>query len=353
MNPLNLMRLPDSHGSQGHCRVVLTQLVVTLGLCLIAMPHAIGGEIAIEQLADRLRVEVDGELFTEYLYCVENRPVMYPVIGPHGIGMTRNFPMQKNVAGEQQDHPWHTSLWFGHWPVNGTNFFTLPPDAGRIEHDRVVELRSGKDCARAVVTSHWVAPEGETVLTDTRVLKFQLLDEVRAIDWDITLHASHGDVTIGDADRGTMAIRTHPNLRLANNPSEGVTTANGRAVNSEGVTADATAGIDGGPVWGKRARWIDYWGQIEGKTVGIAILDHPTNPRHPTHWMARGYGYIGACPFGLNSFEGKPLGTGDMKIPAGTSVSFRYRFLFHKGTAREARVEDHWTRFAAEATSVD
>jgi hypothetical protein len=142
-----------------------------------------------------------------------------------------------------------------------------------------------------------------------------------------------------------MAIRTHPNLRLANNPKEGVTTANGRALNSEGLTADAAAGAGGGPVWGKRARWIDYWGQIDGKTVGIAILDHPSNPRHPTHWMARGYGYIGACPFGLNSFEGKPLGTGDMKIPAGQSVTFRYRFIFHEGSPMYADIEGQWRKY--------
>ncbi|MHC4185087.1 MAG: DUF6807 family protein, partial [Planctomycetota bacterium] len=96
----------------------------------------------------------------------------------------------------------------------------------------------------------------------------------------------------------------------------------------------------------KRARWIDYWGQIEDKTVGIAILDHPANPRHPTHWMARGYGYIGACPFGLNSFEGKPLGTGEMKIPADQSVTFRYRFIFHEGSPTYADIEGQWRRYA-------
>jgi hypothetical protein len=52
-----------------------------------------------------------------------------------------------------------------------------------------------------------------------------------------------------------MAIRTHPNLRLENDPARGVTTANGQALNSEGMkNAD---------VWGKRADWIDYWGKID------------------------------------------------------------------------------------------
>ena len=135
-----------------------------------------------------------------------------------------------------------------------------------------------------------------------------------------------------------MAIRTHPNLRLQNDPDRGVTTANGQAVNSEGVRGPA--------VWGKRADWIDYWAQIDGKTVGIAIFDHPSNPRHPTHWMARSYGYIGANPFGLNAFEGKPPGTGDMKIPADTSVTFRYRFVFHEGDAEQAKIAQRYRQYA-------
>lgn len=326
--------------------VILLVLLWMGGGCSVRTSSPGSGEIAVKQLEDRLRVEIDGELFTEYLFCVKNRPILYPVIGPHGITMTRNFPMKKNVPGEQQDHPWHTSLWYGHWPVNGKNFFTLPPDAGRIEHGKVLETQSGSGKASAKVNTRWIDPQGNIVLTDTRTLTFQLFGRARVIDWEITLHASNGEVTIGDADRGTMAIRTHPNLRLANNPKEGVTTANGRALNSEGLTAGAAAGANGGPVWGKRARWIDYWGQIDDKTVGIAILDHPSNPRHPTYWMARGYGYIGACPFGLNSFEGKPLGTGDMKIPAGQSITFRYRFIFHEGSPTYADIEGQWRRYA-------
>ena len=61
-----------------------------------------------------------------------------------------------------------------------------------------------------------------------------------------------------------MGIRTHPNLRLENDPERGVTTANGHAINSEGV--------EGRNVWGKRAKWVDYWGTINDKTGGVAIF---------------------------------------------------------------------------------
>ena len=76
-----------------------------------------------------------------------------------------------------------------------------------------------------------------------------------------------------------MAIRTHPLLRLKNDVKRGNHTAKGRALNSEGDTDR--------DLWGKRAKWVDYWGLVNGNIVGVAIFDHPANPRHPTWWHAR------------------------------------------------------------------
>jgi hypothetical protein len=114
----------------------------------------------------------------------------------------------------------------------------------------------------------------------------------------------------------------------------------GHAVNSEGHRD--------GDLWGKRAKWVDYWGDVEGKTVGIAIFDHPSNPRHPTWWHARSYGLVTANPFGIHDFEDKPAGTGDMVIKQGESVTFRHRFLFHEGDAESAEIEKAYAAFAEE-----
>lgn len=128
------------------------------------------------------------------------------------------------------------------------------------------------------------------------------------------------------------ATRDRSSIRSsARDPAAGVTTANGQVVNSEGVR--------GAEVFGKRARWIDYWGKIDGRTVGIAMFDHPANPRHPTWWMARGYGYCAADPFGGGAIGGEAPGTGDMTIRAGESVTFRYRLMFHEGDPEMAEID--------------
>ena len=317
-------------------RMALAAAVLALG-CATARGGA-AAKVTIERLDGRLRVLIGGELFTEYVWRGYEKPILYPVIGPHGIGMTRNWPMRKDVKGEARDHPHHKSMWFAHRPINGIDFWSTYPTAGKCVHDKLLKAESG---ARGVIqaANNWVARDGKVIFTDTRTLTFRASARARTIDWEITLHASHGDLTFGDSKEGTMAIRTHPNLRLQNDPKRGVTTANGQAVTSTGVRGKA--------VWGKRADWIDYWGTIDGKTVGIAIFDHPANPRHPTWWMARAYGYVGANPFGIHAFEGKPKGTGDMTVKAGQSVTFRYRFIFHEGDPTQAKIAQLWQQYAA------
>ena len=162
------------------------------------------------------------------------------------------------------------------------------------------------------------------------------------MDWEITLHASNGQVTFGDTKEGSMAIRLNPSMQLMTTKamkSRGET-AKGHIINSEGVTD--------GKTWGKRAAWCDYYGPVKGEVVGIAIFDHPSNPRHPTWWHVRDYGLFAVNPFGIHDFEKKPAGTGDFVIPAGQSATFKYRFYFHKGDEKQGKVAEHFRDYAGE-----
>jgi len=293
--------------------------------------------VTVTPLEDRARVTIGDELFAEYVFGAYSRPIVYPIIGPHGIGMTRNWPMKDDVPGESQDHVHQKAMFLAFGWVNGVNFFAESPEAGKIVHEKMLDVESGSPRGLIRTSNRWVAPDGKVICTDVRTLSFQAVPGGRAIDWEVTLQASHGDLKFADDKHGLMAIRTHPNLRLDNAPDRGVTTANGQAVNSEGTSGKA--------VFGKRARWIDYWGKIDDKTVGIAIFDHPANPHHPTWWMARGYGYVAADPFGGHTIGGEPPGTGDLVIPSGESATFRYRFVFHEGDPEEAKIEQRYQRY--------
>lgn len=282
--------------------------------------------VKITEAPDRLRVEMDGQLFTEYFFNDVPRPYCYPLMGPGETPMTRNWPM-KNTPDEEHDHKHHRSLWFTHGAVNGHDFWSEEKDFGKIVHQKFTKVSSGKDSGVIQDRNNWVAADGTTVCTDERTLRIYAPKNPheRLADFEITIHASNGDLTFGDTKEGTMAVRLAETMRLKGK------VGHGHIINSEGIRD--------GETWGKRAKWCDYYGPVDGKTVGIAIFDHPQNPRHPTWWHVRDYGLFAANPFGQHDFEKlKDKNAGNLTVPNGKSVTFRYRLYLHEGDERAGDV---------------
>ena len=92
----------------------------------------------VKKDGDKYRIEIDVKLFTEYISKGYNKPVLYPIIGPHGVSMTRNYPFKK-VKGEATDHVHHASLWFTHGEVNGISFWHNGEKTGKIIPTEVVQ----------------------------------------------------------------------------------------------------------------------------------------------------------------------------------------------------------------------
>jgi hypothetical protein len=279
--------------------------------------------VEIKDQGKSLRIQIDGQLFSEYHYRDVPRPYFYPLLGPGNLPMTRNWPL-KEVADEEKDHPHHKSLWFTHGNANGVDFWADGEDKGKIVHDTFTEIQTGAKVGAIRQRTRWVSPQGKTVLNEERILRIQATASERMLDFETTLKATEGDVVLGDTKEGSMAIRLAETMRLKGKVGQG------HIVNSRGLRDNDT--------WGKRAEWCDYYGPVDGKTVGVAIFDHPQNPRHPTWWHVRDYGLFAANPFGVHDFEKKPAGTGDLTIKAGESVTFKYRFYFHPGNERDGKV---------------
>ncbi len=287
--------------------------------------------VRLEPLEGSVRVTLGEEPFAEYVYEDVIHPFIAPVNGPGGVRMTRAFPIQ-NIPGEAHDHPHHTGLWWAHGDINGVDVW----------HRGRMTLIDGPHTVGSTITSTFSvdSDEGPTGVTVVESLTFgETLSGDRTIDVRVGVSPPPGgELVFGDTKEGTMAIRTHPSLRLAPDPGAGVAEVTGLARNSEGV--------EGKAVWGRRAAWIDYSGRIDGAPVGVAIFDHPANPRFPTWWHAREYGLVAANPFGLSDFEGGEPRRGRMVVPASRNVSFQYRFLFHRFGPEEARVQDAYRAWA-------
>jgi len=318
----------------------MAAVVVSIVCCACISYSASAGDradmdtaVKITELDDRIRIETGGKLFTEYRYKNVPRPYFYPVIGPTGDPVVRHWPMDE-AENEQHDHRHHRSLWFTHGDVNGHDFWTEQEGTGTIVHDGFDQISSDSGIGMFRSRNRWVADSGQVVCTDTRTYRFGVNPAGRFIDLEITIEATHGDVILGDTKEGSMAIRVAPTMRVRGK------VGHGHIVNSEGQR-DSEA-------WGKRAAWCDYYGPVNGQTVGVAIFDHPANLKHPTWWHVREYGLFAANPFGVHDFEKRPEGTGDVEIPSGDSLTFRYRVYLHRGDDVQAGVDTRYREYVVE-----
>ncbi len=298
-------------------------------------------DLKVDEAAKKIDVTVDGKLFTSYIY-PDNimKPVLWPVMSPAGNVLTRSYPMV-NKEGDRTDHPHHVGIWLNYGDVNGLDFWNnseaIPAERkdqfGTIYHKAVKEAKSGKGKALLVTESEWKAPDNTVMLNDETSFSFIAKGDIRIIDRTTTLTALIDEVKFTDNKEGMFAIRVARELEL---PSDKPT----KLMDSHGVVTEvkemdntyvkgnyrSSEGIEGGKVWGTRARWMKLGSEINGENVSLVIIDNPGNVGYPTYWHARDYGLFAANTLGQKIFSN---GEKEMNfaLKKGDSVTFKYRLV--------------------------
>ncbi|MGC8668459.1 MAG: PmoA family protein [Chthonomonadales bacterium] len=312
---------------------ILPSADATKELVLPRSPDGGGGGVTLREEGGTIRIEVDGDLFTVYHFAgVEARPYFWPVLAPGGIPVTRAYPMRSDVPGETSDHRHHRSLYIAHGSVNGTDNWSEEPGHGFTVHDTTDEMVSGPVFGRMATTSFWTDREGRRILEQKlSVTVWRGSAEYRMMDVDVTLIASYGDVLFGDTkEGGILSVRVATPMDVRNG---------GRILNSWG-------GINEQETWGRPAHWCSYWGTVQDRPVGIAVMDHPVSFRHPTYWHVRDYGLMTANPFAWHDYTGGRI-RGDYVLQAGSRLGFRYRVLVCTGEPDAADLAGRYLDFVA------
>jgi len=295
--------------------------------------QAHSGDFVVKKTKSGVTVNYQGKLLTRYVIGQSNKPFMWPVIGPSGNEVTRAFPMEKR-EGERHDHPHHRSVWFGHQGIGGFDTWHEPASGrktslGSTVHREFVKVQGGDTAV--IITRNDYMGGGKKLLADERTHIFRVENGQRIIDVNMTFTAEHGDCVLGDKKDAGFSIRVATSMDVDSKKG-------GRLINSHGVTDKAA--------WGKRAPWVDYHGPVNGKTVGVAILNHPSSFRHPTPWHVRTYGLFTANPFGLKSLrQGKD---GAFTLKRGDSITLRHRVIFHLGDEKSAKIAEAYKAYATE-----
>ncbi|GIW94706.1 MAG: hypothetical protein KatS3mg110_2747 [Pirellulaceae bacterium] len=311
-----------------------TSVWAVLGVIAVVMAgSAQAQQLSLQQDDEGVAVHVDGQLFTKYLVRSGAKPVLWPILGPTGKEMTRAYPMRPNTD-EKNDHIHQRSFWFTHGDVNGISFWHEQDAHGTIVHREFKELKAEGGKAVIVTANDWVGPDGQLCCHDERRLTFWVAPGQRFIDFDIVLQAPDDrPVTFGDTKEGCFGLRVADWMRVE-------LRRGGRIVTSEGLENEAA--------WGKRAAWVDYTGRLDGQTLGIAILNHPSSFRFPTYWHVRTYGLFAANPFGLRDFLGDKNVDGTVVLSPRQTLSLRYRVVFHTGDTESAGIAELFKKYAAE-----
>ena len=162
------------------------------------------------------------------------------------------------------------------------------------------------------------------------VLSFPRADGSYVIDWQSTFTAGDEQVVFDRAPPIPWGGYAGLGFRAAGSMRDF------RSLDSEGRLGRQQA-------HGKRARWMDFsgvFGEKDEKPTpgGIAIFDHPANPRHPTHW----YLWDDAQ---LPYFSPALLFAEPLRLAAGESFTLKYRILVHPGPSDPAALEKEYAAF--------
>jgi hypothetical protein len=294
-------------------------------------------QVKITATATQVDVMIDGKPYTTLFHGPDTtKPYLHPLRTAQGQIVTRRYPME-NVDGEKRDHPHHRGLWFSHGDVNGWDFWANERDQkgvgkgrGEIVLKKLGPVKSGKKQGSLEASYEWKDGTGKALLADTRRITFHAGGPNRIIDYEVTLKALE-PCTFGDTKEGVFALRLRKELDETNT---------GTMTSSTGAAKEKN-------VWGKAFPWVDYVGTLDGAPVGIAFLDHPKNPRHPTYWHARGYGLFASNIFGLRDFTRDKTKDGAWTLKPGEGGAFRFRVVIHPGATAEANIAKLFEDFAA------
>lgn len=331
-------------------------LAATLSTLLMAPAFA---EVGVKKGDGTIEITLDGQPFATYISNGEFKPIIWPIIGPTGKEMTRAWPMRKDDPSEKTDHVHQKSFWFDHGDVDGIDFWaetSADPNSERVKREDAAAKAAGKEppqrlwqgkqvqtglvkaeggkVGTIVTTNDWLDLHHgqERMLSDVRTIRFAGDKDARWIDFDVTVTAVKDGVTFRDTKEGSFGVRVNEEMKVERKTG-------GKIISSEGLEDEAA--------WGKPAPWVDYHGPIKGETLGIAILNHPSSFRYPTHWHVRPYGLFAANPWGLKDFtKGKETSAYTMK--KGDNFTLRYRVIFHKGDEKEGKIAQAFANYSKE-----
>lgn len=255
------------------------------------------------------------------------KPCVHPVTTPTGRVLT---------GFEPSDHSWHRGLWFTIKFVNEENFWEESAPFGTQEN--VVEPSVEQIDEQGCVVRHrlaWVRPNAETVLREERTLRMEHRGDAIAFDWSTSLTPQR-DVVLDRTPYTTWGGYGGLTFRITREMHDV------RCLTPEGHTRE--------PPKGQNHPWLGIDGRLDGGPrvyAGVAMFDHPHNPRWPSPFYAK-------MQSGVTYMNASLLFHEPMTLDQAQTLALRYRVLVKDGQWRGeelATESQQFTQTKAEASA--
>ncbi|HLJ11882.1 MAG TPA: PmoA family protein [Planctomycetaceae bacterium] len=286
-------------------------LLTAIALLAACIPALAADTVELDKKQSTVEVKIGGKEFTVLHFDKSQaKPFFSPVRADDGAVISRGLE-------NPEDHPHHKGIWCSIDEVNGIKYWA---EQGKIENRSVELAPANGDPARIKMVNHWLGADGQSVLIETTEVSFFAN---RLMGYDMRLAAGSKPVTFDDTKEGMFGIRVADSLRGK---------AGGQIVNAEGLHGEKEC-------WGQESKWVDYFGNVGGKTYGVAIFDHPQNFRK-SRFHVRDYGLFTVSPFGQSAYTNGKLPADPLVLEPGKSIRLRYGLYVHDGDTEQGRVRE-------------
>jgi hypothetical protein len=321
-------------------------LAGTFGAACILPILLRAASVELKQSDHQIEIVIGGKPFTTYYFSPEiAKAYLMPLQTAGGYIISRPFPVGNDASTGDPTassfEPHQRPLYFGHGDIDGLDFWGEAAFTkyygrhsreafGHMANPKIEVLHGGPDSGTIRASFALEDPDSRVIGQEAQNLTFRGDERTRSIDLAFKLKATDGPLVLGDTKEGTFAIRLGPALSAPR----------GHMINSRGGTSERE-------IWGKPAEWVNYYGTVGGRKVGIVVFEHPKSFRHPTTWHARDYGLLAANPFGLREFTGDSNKDGSWTIPESSSLEFRYRVVIYDGELTPAQLAIAYSEYAS------
>ena len=262
-------------------------------------------------------MKVNGRPALDYLFGgVKFKPYVSHWHTPDGINILRDAP---------HDHLHHHAMMFA-VAVDGVNFWeehspTAGKEVGQKPQNVTTQTTNNKTLAGFSQSLDWKDSNDQLLLKEQRTIELIVENGLNAslINWTSALSVPPGKKSVQLGGSHYFGL----GMRFVESMDKG-----GKMIAADGKKSHSVPGhACVAPV-----RWVAYTAPAEGKTVTVAIFDHPQNPRFPggIFHMAEPFAYLSAT-IGLDN---KPY-----EIKAEKPLLLRYGAALWNGEVGPKKIE--------------